>query len=194
VHITHPVILILIANSTQLSISFPIKDASDFGYSLDPLYAPVDPSASTFRITPTKVEVTLKKVTPGVKWHGLEGDRDTSAPSAEKSKIPSHVLQPKSNESPPVYPTSSKKGAKNWDKVANDLSGKKPGEEDDDMDGDETSRFFKTLYKGAGADQQRAMMKSYQESGGTVLSTDWNQVGSKTVVPEPPEGMEAKKY
>jgi suppressor of G2 allele of SKP1 len=38
------------------------------------------------------------------------------------------------------------------------------------------------------------MMKSYQESGGTVLSTDWSNVGSKTIVPEPPEGMEAKKY
>jgi len=38
------------------------------------------------------------------------------------------------------------------------------------------------------------MMKSYSESGGTVLSTDWNQVGKKTVEPEPPEGMVAKKY
>lgn len=191
---SHPSTPVPITNSPQLSISFPIKDASDFGFSLDPLYAPVDPSASTFRITPTKVEVTLKKATAGVKWHGLEGDRDTSAPSAEKSEIPSHVLRSQTDDSPPVYPTSSKKGTKNWDKVANDLSGKKPGEEDDDMDGDETSRFFKTLYKGAGADQQRAMMKSYQESGGTVLSTDWNQVGGKTVVPEPPDGMEAKKY
>jgi suppressor of G2 allele of SKP1 len=27
-----------------------------------------------------------------------------------------------------------------------------------------------------------------------VLSTDWSNVGNKTVVPEPPEGMEAKKY
>jgi suppressor of G2 allele of SKP1 len=26
------------------------------------------------------------------------------------------------------------------------------------------------------------------------LSTDWSNVGGKTVNPEPPEGMEAKKY
>jgi suppressor of G2 allele of SKP1 len=37
-------------------------------------------------------------------------------------------------------------------------------------------------------------MKSYQESGGTSLSTVWSDVKSKTFVPEPPEGMEAKKY
>jgi suppressor of G2 allele of SKP1 len=37
-------------------------------------------------------------------------------------------------------------------------------------------------------------MKSYQESGGTVLSTDWSSVGNKYVAPEPPEGMEAKEY
>jgi suppressor of G2 allele of SKP1 len=64
----------------------------------------------------------------------------------------------------------------------------------DEIEGDETSHFFKKLYKDASAEQQRAMMKSYQESGGTVLSTDWSNVGAKTITPEPPEGMEAKKY
>jgi suppressor of G2 allele of SKP1 len=72
--------------------------------------------------------------------------------------------------------------------VVNDLDDK------DEIEGDETSHFFKQLYSGATPEQQRAMMKSYQESGGTVLSTDWSNVGNKTVVPEPPEGMEAKKY
>ncbi|KAF2649154.1 SGS-domain-containing protein [Lophiostoma macrostomum CBS 122681] len=190
----------------SLSISFPIHDSpSDFAYSLDPFFAPVDSSKSTFRITASKIEVTLKKETPGVKWHALEGYRDTSAPADEKkTSIPSHVLAPKTNDQPPAYPTSSRKGAKDWDKVAKDLTAKKPkgkgGDDDGDDDydpdneGDETSRFFKTLYKGADPDQQKAMMKSYQESGGTVLSTDWSNVGSRTVVPEPPEGMEARKY
>lgn len=187
----------------SLSISFPIQDSSsDFDYSLDPFYAEIDPEKSSFRITPTKVEVTLKKAQPGVKWHNLEGDRNTSAPSEDKPSIPSHVLTSKTNEQPPAYPTSSKKGARNWDKVAEDLTAKKPKGEDaegddyamDDFEGDETTRFFKQLYKGATPDQQRAMMKSFSESGGTVLSTDWSNVGGRTVVPEPPEGMEAKKY
>jgi suppressor of G2 allele of SKP1 len=65
---------------------------------------------------------------------------------------------------------------------------------ENDVDGDETTAFFKKLYKGATSEQQKAMMKSYQESGGTVLSTDWSNVGGREVVPEPPSGMEAKKY
>ncbi|KAH4155405.1 hypothetical protein HBI68_213830 [Parastagonospora nodorum] len=177
----------------SLSVSFPITDStSEYHFSADPLYASIDPSQSKFRVTPNKVEITLKKAAQGVKWHTLEGlDRKVEPPSDEtKTAIPPHVLTSKpAQESAPAYPTSSKSGAKNWDKLATeDLDDK------DDMDGDETSHFFKQLYKGATPEQQRAMMKSYQESGGTVLSTDWSNVGSKTIVPEPPEGMEAKKY
>ncbi|KAF2024381.1 SGS-domain-containing protein [Setomelanomma holmii] len=173
-----------------LSVAFPIQNSADYNFALDPLYAPIDPAESKYRVLSTKVEVTLKKATPGVKWHNLEGDRVVEADKDEsKTSIPSHILTGKTNESAPVYPTSSKSGAKNWDKlVVQDLDDK------DDIEGDETSFFFKKLYKDATPEQQRAMMKSYQESGGTVLSTDWDNVGSKTVVPEPPDGMEAKKY
>ena len=38
------------------------------------------------------------------------------------------------------------------------------------------------------------MLKSFQESNGTVLSTNWNEVGAKPVETQPPEGMEVKKY
>jgi suppressor of G2 allele of SKP1 len=175
-----------------LTVSFPITDSSsEYNFSADPLYAAIDPAQSKYRVTPNKIEVTLKKAAPGVKWHNLEGDRKIESPTDEnKTAIPSHVLTSKPiQESAPAYPTSSKSGAKNWDKLA-----KEDLDDKDDVEGDETSHFFKTLYKGATPEQQRAMMKSYQESGGTVLSTDWSNVGSKTVVPEPPEGMEAKKY
>ncbi|KAL5117370.1 Cochaperone protein [Pleosporales sp. CAS-2024a] len=178
-----------------LTVSFPItgSSSSDYHFSADPLYASIDPSQSKFRVTPNKVEITLKKAAPGAKWHALEGlDRQVVDASVgdKKPTIPSHVLTSRPmQESAPAYPTSSKTGAKNWDKLATeDLDDK------DDVEGDETSHFFKQLYKGASAEQQRAMMKSYQESGGTVLSTDWNDVGSKKVVPQPPDGMEAKKY
>jgi suppressor of G2 allele of SKP1 len=176
----------------SLSVAFPIQgSASDYNFSLDPLYASIDPAESKHRVLSTKVEITLKKATPGVKWHNLEGDRVVEADKDETTpSIPSHVLTGKANqESTPVYPTSSKSGVKNWDKlVVDDL------DEKDEVEGDETSFFFKKLYKDASPEARRAMTKSYQESGGTVLSTDWSNVGSKTVVPEPPEGMEAKKY
>jgi suppressor of G2 allele of SKP1 len=173
-----------------VAISFPVADSSsEYHYSIDPLYASIDPAQSNYRVTPTKVEVTMHKATPGVKWHNLEGDRSVEEMVAdqEKKSIPYHVLTGK--DTAPAYPTSSKTGSKNWDKVVvSDLDDK------DEIEGDETSHFFKQLYGGATPEQQRAMMKSYSESGGTVLSTDWSNVGSKTVVPEPPDGMEARKY
>jgi suppressor of G2 allele of SKP1 len=175
----------------SLSVSFPVEGSgAEYNFNIDPLYASIDPAASKFRVTPNKVEITLRKVSQGVKWKTLEGDRQVEESEGSKSTIPQHVLTGKSVEdSAPAYPTSSKSGAKNWDKLAaEDL------DEKDEIEGDETNHFFKKLYSGATPEQQRAMMKSYQESGGTVLSTDWSNVGSKTVVPEPPEGMEAKKY
>ncbi|KAL6702619.1 Cochaperone protein [Coniothyrium glycines] len=172
-----------------LSVSFPVNGHdSAYSYIADPLYASIDRAQSKYRVTPNKVEIILRKAVPGVKWHDLESDRIPEGNDEDIVVVPSHVLTGKT-DSAPAYPTSSKTGAKNWDKLATeDLDDK------DDIEGDETSHFFKKLYKDATPEQQRAMMKSYQESGGTVLSTDWNNVGSKTVVPEPPDGMEAKKY
>jgi suppressor of G2 allele of SKP1 len=37
------------------------------------------------------------------------------------------------------------------------------------------------------------MIKSFTESGGTTLSTNWAEVGSKRVPVQPPEGMEERK-
>lgn len=87
---------------------------------------------------------------------------------------------------PPAYPTSSKSGPKNWDKLDD-------SDEEDDSKHD-VDHFFKKLYGTATDDQRRAMMKSFLESNGTTLSTDWNDVGSRTVTTVPPDGVEAKKW
>lgn len=174
--------------ASSLSISFPAVDNAEYNFSLDPLWAFVDPQESKWRITPTKVEVTLRKLTRAVKWKSLE--RTEGDPSSVESERTVSITTSKAEDKAPAYPTSSRHGTKNWDKlVEND-----EGEPYDEYEGDETTRFFKHLYKGATPEQQRAMMKSYQESGGTVLSTDWSEVGKKEVKPEPPEGMEEKKY
>lgn len=38
------------------------------------------------------------------------------------------------------------------------------------------------------------MMKSFVESGGTVLSTNWDEVGKGEVKGSPPAGLEMKKW
>jgi len=37
-------------------------------------------------------------------------------------------------------------------------------------------------------------MKSFSESGGTCLSTNWDEIGKKRTEITPPEGMEARRY
>lgn len=62
------------------------------------------------------------------------------------------------------------KPQKNWDKI---------DDEDDDEQGKDAMGFFQHLFAGADDDTRRAMMKSYVESNGTSLSTNWDEVKSK---------------
>ena len=50
------------------------------------------------------------------------------------------------------------------------------------------------IYGNADEDTRRAMNKSFQESNGTVLSTNWKEIGAKKTDFQPPKGMEAHKY
>lgn len=196
----------IVIQSNLLDVSFPLQQAgSSYEFSLEPLFAPIDAEASKYRILSTKIEITLKKQTPGQKWAKLEGDSTTTTMEAGSSGA----------ESGPAYPTSSRSGPKNWEKIAQSYQRppekhKKEGEEEkedvkgkaeDDMyideyddEGDPANAFFKKLYSGADPDTRRAMMKSYQESGGTALSTDWSEVKKQKVEVSPPEGMEEKKW
>ena len=56
------------------------------------------------------------------------------------------------------------------------------------------NEFFQKLYADADEDTRRAMMKSYVESGGTTLSTNWDEVRKAPVTVKPPEGSEYKKW
>lgn len=87
----------------------------------------------------------------------------------------------------PKYPSSSRL-KHNWEDFDKSISKADAGGEPETPDD-----FFRKLYAGAGDDTRRAMMKSFIESGGTVLSTNWDEVGSKKVEPAPPEGVKYEK-
>ena len=90
------------------------------------------------------------------------------------------------------------KPRKNWDAVTEDILKADPGKstnDDPNAGGDNAvNEFFQNLFKGADPDTQRAMMKSYTESGGTTLSTNWDEVGKAKVEVKPPEGSEWKQW
>ncbi|GAB7342925.1 hypothetical protein MBLNU457_g1035t1 [Dothideomycetes sp. NU457] len=203
----------IVIQDRSLSISFPLNTGSSYDFSLDPLYFPIDPSKSIYKILSTKIEVTLKKVQPGQKWHSLESSESVSS-TADTNTRTTFVPPPAAKAAAPSYPSSSRTGPKNWDKLAADLTAKKPkdkttadkkdkdsktNDDDDDYDydkedGDEVNSFFKKLYKDANPDVRRAMMKSFQESNGTALSTNWEEVSKATVPTQPPNGVEAKPW
>ncbi|KAK0526465.1 Cochaperone protein [Tilletia horrida] len=60
--------------------------------------------------------------------------------------------------------------------------------------GGDVNDFFKQLYAGASDDARRAMIKSFQESNGTTLSMNWDEVKKGKVETRPPDSMVARKY
>lgn len=89
---------------------------------------------------------------------------------------------------------NKKPKVKNWDKIVRDLE----DEDEDDKkkpEGDEAvNKLFQQIYSNANPETRRAMMKSFQESNGTCLSTNWAEVSKGKVEVTPPQGMESKKY
>jgi len=157
----------------NLTITVKLDESSEFVLDLE-LADKVVVAESKYELLSTKVEVTLKKAKVA-KWKTLQNTGESATQAWD-----SH-LEGKPNPTS-VYPSS--RGAKNWDAIAK-------GDEEDKLTGDHAlNNLFKTIYKDASEEQRRAMMKSYVESNGTVLSTNWEEVGAGEVKGQAPAGME----
>ena len=186
------------------SVSFPTP-TEPYTFTLAPTYGAIDVEKSTYNITPHKLELTLKKE-GGLKWANLEGDAE--APPQTSSTAQAAAPSTSSTAHAAAYPTSSKHGTKDWDALAKQElrkareeaaakagpSDKPVAEDDEDDESDPLHGFFKKIYAGADPDTKKAMMKSFVESNGTTLSTDWNKVKSGKVETKAPEGYEEKEY
>ncbi|CAI2354995.1 unnamed protein product [Caenorhabditis sp. 36 PRJEB53466] len=131
------------------------------------------------KCTPAKVEVRLPKFARGERWPTLLHNGHGSAPIVAPTPVP-------------AASTSSTTVKKNWDAIEKQVVKE---DEDEKLEGDAAvNKMFRKIYEDASDDVRRAMMKSYSESGGTVLSTNWSEISKKKVEVQPPACMEYKEY
>ncbi|CAI9093936.1 OLC1v1029549C1 [Oldenlandia corymbosa var. corymbosa] len=164
-------------------LSVTINKPNEEVYSFQPrLFGKIIPEKCRYDVLSTKIEIRLAKAEP-IQWASLEFvNRD--------NLVVQRVNNNASGRQRPAYPSS--RGGKDWDKLEAEV---KKEEKEEKLDGDAAvNKFFRDIYKDVDEDARRAMMKSFVESNGTVLSTNWDEVGSKKVEGSAPDGMELKKW
>ncbi|XP_026230537.1 protein SGT1 homolog isoform X2 [Anabas testudineus] len=162
-------------NFMEKELSAIVQLASGDNYSLHlHLLHPIVPQQSTFKVLTTKVEIKMKK-TDAIRWEKLEGE-------GQESNI--------KHFNPNQYPSSSHYTRK-WDKMVVDISEEEKNEK---LEGDAAlNKLFQQIYSDGSDEVKRAMNKSFMESSGTVLSTNWGDVGKRKVDVKPPDDVEFKK-
>uniref|UniRef100_A0A8C6ZH58 SGT1 homolog, MIS12 kinetochore complex assembly cochaperone n=2 Tax=Nothoprocta perdicaria TaxID=30464 RepID=A0A8C6ZH58_NOTPE len=161
----------------EMNASVRLPSGEDYNLKLVLLHSIV-PEQSTFKVLSTKVEIKMKKP-EAVRWEKLEGQGD------------SPKLKQFTPDTQHLYPSSSHY-TRNWDKLVVEI---KEEEKNEKLEGDAAlNKLFQQIYSDGTDEVKRAMNKSFMESGGTVLSTNWSDVSKKKVEVNPPDDMEWKKY
>eukprot|EP00830_Metopus_es_P017158 TRINITY_DN5540_c0_g2_i1.p1 TRINITY_DN5540_c0_g2~~TRINITY_DN5540_c0_g2_i1.p1 ORF type:complete len:382 (-),score=89.33 TRINITY_DN5540_c0_g2_i1:8-1153(-) len=161
----------IIFEESELTLSLKLEEGRTFEFAFS-LSDVIIPDKSSYTVTDTKIEVKMKKKSDGTPWKTLEREEIKEAPR-------------------PAYPTSAKKKI-NWDKLDKEIEKETAKEK---VEGDDAlNKLLKAIYEKGSEETRRAMIKSMQTSGGTVLSTNWGEVKEKDYEgrdrPEPPKGQQ----
>lgn len=149
---------------SRLKVSLNRANGNDYVLDKD-LFDGIVVEESTWSASRFKAEIRMKKANEGSNWQALD----------KEAEVLSAALQAgaESRERSKAQEARQREWISLTEKELKDYK-----EDDGPM------ALFRTLYKDADEDMQRAMMKSYQESGGKVLSTNWEDVKKKKVVYE----------
>ena len=121
----------------------------------------------------------------GVRWAVLEGDGSAPLPGGAVAPAPAGAS---SSSGVVKGPYAS---GRDWAAIEKSLQ----AEAEEKKEGEAAlNEMFQKIYADASDDVKKAMNKSFSESGGTVLSTNWNEIGSGKTEVKPPDGMEWKKW
>ncbi|KAK7489869.1 hypothetical protein BaRGS_00018891 [Batillaria attramentaria] len=176
--------LVVNAEETSLKVHFKLPSGEDYNLDLHLAHLIV-PEQTLTKVMTSKVEIKLKKA-EGIQWTNLEGDGQKLM-----LKLPSVAATVPGEDVTKRYPTSSHH-TRNWDQLEREV---KEEEKNEKVEGDAAlNKLFQQIYSDGSDEVKKAMMKSFSESGGTVLSTNWGEVGKSKVEVKPPDGMEFKKY
>ncbi|KAG5480462.1 hypothetical protein GH5_06063 [Leishmania sp. Ghana 2012 LV757] len=175
--------VVVTKTTTSLEVTIRLDDnGREYSCSFDPLFAELTGDAAFISVRTMKVEVSVAKAQP-YQWPTLE----------RKVGAEGTVVVPTSGTPESALPASAK-DLKYPNSKGKDWSALKLEVEDDTKPEGEAAlnKLFQQIYGDGSDEQRRAMIKSFTESGGTVLSTNWDDVKKKKVEAQPPKGMEAK--
>lgn len=163
---------------TTVNITVKLPCGDDYELFLN-LAHPIHADRTVIKCYQTKVDIRAQK-REGIKWTTLEFDSSAAdVPEPMMFSVPEAASV---ERAPPVFQ------AKDWDNIVKE-------NENDREEGDAAlNSLFQKIYAEGSDDVRRAMNKSFFESGGTVLSTNWEEIAAKTTPIKPPDGMEYRKW
>jgi suppressor of G2 allele of SKP1 len=181
-------------DARRIEVSYPLEDSKNYELNLD-LFDEIDVEKSLFNVHLNRVEIQLEKKIKERNWTLLE-KFDTKNDKVLESVMPKPINPNQVTQTGHVYPSSSKV-KKDWSKIDKEIDEDMKKNKDDYVGEDPLNKFFKEIYSNADENTRKAMVKSFQTSGGTVLSTNWDEVKTKDYEekdrPDAPAGQEWKK-